>query len=420
VGYALWQGADRPSPDYANAKFIMLLSSHLETGHYFNPHAQRIIEGKMAGAKIAVIDPRLSNTASAANYWLSPWPGTEAALLLAMVSVILREDIFDREFVRRWVNWEEFMREARPSLPCSFEGFIDSLNEIYAEFTPEYAANECGIDAEQLVEVAREIARAGSRFASHVWRSAASGNLGGWQVARALYFLNALTGSIGTEGGVSPNIWNKFVAAPFSKPAPQKVWNETLWPREYPLAHHEMSFLLPHLLKDGRGHLAAYFTRVYNPVWTNPDGLSWVEVLRDESKIELHAALTPVWSETAWFADYVLPMGVGAERHDMMSQETHAAQWNDEENRSISPTRRIRARSGKKTSFGLSSRGGSILRASLACVVTLNRRIAKAKRSQSTSTIAGSLKTVFQVCRKKRERPACHLSSSCAATVRLR
>ncbi|HVS19540.1 MAG TPA: molybdopterin dinucleotide binding domain-containing protein, partial [Planctomycetota bacterium] len=40
-----------------------------------------------------------------------------------------------------------------------------------------------------------------------------------------------------------------------------------------------------------------------------------------------HAALTPVWSETAQYADYVLPMGLGAERHDLMSQETHAAQW---------------------------------------------------------------------------------------------
>ncbi len=53
----------------------------------------------------------------------------------------------------------------------------------------------------------------------------------------------------------------------------------------------------------------------------------WEQVLRDESKIELHAALTPTWSETAQYADYVLPMGHGAERHDLMSQETHAAKW---------------------------------------------------------------------------------------------
>jgi anaerobic selenocysteine-containing dehydrogenase len=70
-----------------------------------------------------------------------------------------------------------------------------------------------------------------------------------------------------------------------------------------------------------------YFSRVYNPIWTNPDGFSWLEVLTDESKVGLHVALTPTWSETAWFADYVLPMGVGSERHDTHSYETHAGQW---------------------------------------------------------------------------------------------
>ena len=357
VGYALWQGPDRPSPDYANAKFILLLSSHLEAGHYFNPHAQRIIEGKMSGAKIAVIDPRLSNTASMANYWLSPWPGTEAALLLAMAQVILNEDSFDREFVEQWVNWEEFMRAERPDLPCSFDSFITTLKEIYAGFTPEFAEAECGVEADKIVSIARDIAGAGSRFASHVWRSAASGNLGGWQVARALMFLNVLTGSVGTEGGVLPNVWNKFVAKPFSKPEPQKVWNEILWPREYPLAHHEMSFLFPHFLKEGRGRISAYFTRVYNPVWTNPDGLTWIEVLRDETKIELHAALTPVWSETAWFADYVLPMGLGAERHDLMSQETHAGQWVGFRQ----PVNRVlRERQGEKIDFTYQTNPGEV------------------------------------------------------------
>ncbi|HWN92621.1 MAG TPA: molybdopterin dinucleotide binding domain-containing protein, partial [Verrucomicrobiae bacterium] len=47
----------------------------------------------------------------------------------------------------------------------------------------------------------------------------------------------------------------------------------------------------------------------------------------DEAKVERHACLTPIWSETAWFSDYVLPMGHASERHDLMSQETHAARW---------------------------------------------------------------------------------------------
>ena len=40
-----------------------------------------------------------------------------------------------------------------------------------------------------------------------------------------------------------------------------------------------MSFLLPHFLKEKRGKVDVYFTRVYNPVWTNPDGFSWMEML---------------------------------------------------------------------------------------------------------------------------------------------
>ena len=107
LGYLLWHYADRPSPDHANARFILLLSAHLESGHYFNPHAQRIIDGKMAGAKLAVMDPRLSNTASMADYWMPTYPGTEAAVLLAMAKVILDENRFDAAFVKNWTNWEE-------------------------------------------------------------------------------------------------------------------------------------------------------------------------------------------------------------------------------------------------------------------------------------------------------------------------
>ncbi|MCP3905655.1 MAG: molybdopterin-dependent oxidoreductase [Planctomycetes bacterium] len=330
VGYALWSGADRPSPDHARAKYILLLSAHLETGHYFNPHAQRIIDGKEKGAKLCVVDVRLSNTASRADEWLAPWPGTEAMLLLAMARVILEEGLYDGAFMEQWVDWRTFLAETEPSLTgddATFDAFIARLREHYAYATPEAAAEECGVDADRIRAIARDIGAAGSGFATHVWRSAASGNLGGWQVSRCLQFLVVLVGAVGTEGGTHLNSDNKFVPPPFLRPPPQSIWNELLYPREYPLCHHEMSILLPHFLQEGRGKIAAYFTRVYNPVWTNPDGLMWEQLLRDESKVELHAALTPVWSETAQYADYVLPMGIGAERHDLMSQETHAAKW---------------------------------------------------------------------------------------------
>ncbi|MCA9743041.1 molybdopterin-dependent oxidoreductase [candidate division KSB1 bacterium] len=326
-GYAIWHGFDRPSPDHAHADFILLISAHLESGHYFNPHAQRIIEGMMNGAKLAVMDPRLSNTASMADYWMPTYPGSEAAVLLAMAKILLDEGFYNREFLENWVNWQAYMAAKHPNQDATFENFIDSLRAFYKDYTPEFAAKESGISPQVIVEVAHKIGRAGTRFATHNWRSAGSGNLGGWAVARALHFLNVLTGSVGTVGGTSPSGWNKFKPTVFKKPPSQKFWNELHFPNEYPLAFFEMSFLLPHFLKEGRGKLDVYFTRVFNPVWTYPDGFSWIEALSDESKVGLHIALTPTWNETAYYADYVLPMGHASERHDLISYETHSGMW---------------------------------------------------------------------------------------------
>ena len=338
AGYHFWMGLDRPSPDHANAKVILLISSHLESGHYFNPHAQRIIDARQNGAKVIVFDTRLSNTATHADHWLAPYPGSEAAILLSIASYLIRERLYDREFVRRWWNWDEYLEafngEGRGEGDGGGEGedaafgtFEAALERLYAEYTFEFAAVESGVPASVIEEVARTVATAGTRLSTHVWRSAASGNLGGWQVARCLFLLNALLGAVATEGGTFPNAWNKFVPRPMHVPPHPKSWNGLTWPHEYPLSMFELSFLLPHLLKDGRGRVSVYFSRVYNPVWTNPDGFTWIEALTDERLVGLHAALTPTWNETAFFADYVLPMGVGSERHDLHSYEQYDGQW---------------------------------------------------------------------------------------------
>jgi anaerobic selenocysteine-containing dehydrogenase len=373
-GYQLWMGLDRPSPDHANAKVILLISAHLESGHYFNPHAQRVIDGKTSGAKLIVFDTRLSNTATHADHYISPYPGSEAAILLSIANYLIQYNLYNREFVRRWWNWEEYLeqksevggqrseKEEQPrsgemfiapsaendrlqgGIPNEVDGSINMsrlrredyerfanferiLKELYASYTFEFAAKESGVDARILEEIAKVVATAGTRFSSHNWRSATSGVSHGWSVARALFMLNCLLGAVATEGGVFPNAWNKFVPKPIYSPPHPKMWNETTWPREFPLAMHEMSFLLPHFLKEGRGRLDTYFTRVYNPVWTNPDGFSWIEALTDENLIGCHVALTPVWNETTYFADYILPMGLGPERHDLHSYETHDSQW---------------------------------------------------------------------------------------------
>src|SRR6476646_9195424 len=327
LGHFLWCGNDRPSPDYAHAKTILLLSSHLESGHYFNPHAQRIIEGQSRGATLIVIDPRLSNTSAKAKHWLPAQPGTEAALLLAIARYLIDNKKYNREFVRRWVNWEAYLEAGWPELPRTFDSFEDALKQDYEVFTPEYAEIETGVSAELVIQAAEAIAAAGTAFSTHSWRAAAAGHLWGWQITRCLYFPVVLMGAIGEPGGVNLHVTNKFVPKHPNPPPPPDYWNELLFPKEFPLAFFEMSFLLPHFLKEGRGKLDTYFTRVYIPVWTNPDGMMWVDVLKDEGLVGLHAALTPTWSETAIFADYVLPMGHAGERHDIQSQETQSGKW---------------------------------------------------------------------------------------------
>jgi anaerobic selenocysteine-containing dehydrogenase len=168
TGYALWGGFDRPSPDYANAHVILLISSHLETGHYFNPHAQRIIEAKEKGARLITMDPRLSNTASKSDIWMPTWPGSETVILLAIANYLVETGRYNREFVKEWVNWEssvEHFRSLAPDdvdldfgSPPSFEDFESLLKNLYSEFTFERAARESGVSERLIREAADAVA----------------------------------------------------------------------------------------------------------------------------------------------------------------------------------------------------------------------------------------------------------------------
>src|SRR5258708_27287511 len=136
------------------------------------------------------------------------YPGTEATVLLAMAMVILGENRFDATFVRNWTNWEELEVDGFSARGQSFEALIEALKRHYAKFTPEFAEKESGVKAEVIVKTAREIATAGSRFASHLWRGSASGHLGGWQTGRPFMLLHLLTRFVGTPGGPRLSAWD--------------------------------------------------------------------------------------------------------------------------------------------------------------------------------------------------------------------
>jgi anaerobic selenocysteine-containing dehydrogenase len=103
--------------------------------------------------------------------------------------VLLHEGLYDREFLEEWVNWREYLAWAHPGEPRVVRAFIESLKARYAYATPDKPRPSAASRRRRSVEVARAIGAAKSAFASHVWRNAASGNEGGWQVARCLQFV---------------------------------------------------------------------------------------------------------------------------------------------------------------------------------------------------------------------------------------
>jgi len=364
-----WSGDDRNNPDWANAKLIFLQSSHAaDAGHYFQQSAGYIADARKKGAKLVVMDPRLSNSAGMADLWIPAWPGTEAAIYLYLANRILNEKSIDGEdlvkhsFVKEWVNWDHMMKDRKylefmvekgyiSSVPKgdSYEEFITMLQELYKPYTLEFVSKETRVAPQTLEKLFELFIDAGERVATFIWRSGAIAHRGGWMNGRSAFLPFVLRGALaGDKGGVSFHHWYiisvnaKIQAAIQAGKAPEKVdvWNELAWPPEYSLSTYEMSYLLPHHLTDEDWQdkwihkglrvprkLALYIPRMYNPVWINPDGFRWIEALKNEDKIEMSFNLSPTWSETNWYCDYILPTGLSGERHDQHSEATKPAKW---------------------------------------------------------------------------------------------
>ena len=362
-GTIQWANDDRNSPDWANAKLIFLQSSHAaDAGHYFQQSAGLIADARKKGAKMIVLDPRMSNSAGMADLWIPTWPGTEAALYLYLVNRIVHEkdkdgsDLINHEFVKKWVNWDRLMKNRNylkkmveygyiKSMPKgdSYEDFIELLKELYAPYTKEFVVKECRLEGMEykLDQLWEMFIPAGDQIATYLWRSGPIGHRGGWMNTRAGFLPLALRGALrGDIGGTSFHHWHEISVAGKGDKAtvagehPKKadVWNELAWPPEYPISTYEMGFMLPQLIMDEEWirkwelkglkiphSIAVYVPRMHNPLWINPDGFRWVEALKREDKFELTMNLSPTWSETNWYCDYVLPVGLAGERNDQQS-----------------------------------------------------------------------------------------------------
>jgi thiosulfate reductase/polysulfide reductase chain A len=189
VGFQLTFGAGVGSPektDMANSRVITLIGSHLGENMH-NTQVQDLATALDRGAELVVVDPRYSTVAGKARYWLPIKPGTDLALLLAWMHVIVKEGLYDRDYLDRYAIG------------------LDELKKHLEDKTPEWAWVQTTIRPETIVETARFLAGARPASLVHPGRHVT------WygddtQRSRAIAMLNALLGSWGRRGGfVFPN-----------------------------------------------------------------------------------------------------------------------------------------------------------------------------------------------------------------------
>jgi thiosulfate reductase/polysulfide reductase chain A len=168
--------------DWESIRSITLIGTHIGEDAR-NTMMQDFTNARARGAKVTVVDPRFSSVAMKADNWLPIKPGTDTALLLAWMNVLIEERLYDAEFVAKWT-----------------EGF-DKLAAHVKTLTPEWAEKITDIPAATIRETARDMGRARPAAAIVPGRHVTwYGN--DTQRMRAVYIVNALLGSLGSPGGL--------------------------------------------------------------------------------------------------------------------------------------------------------------------------------------------------------------------------
>ncbi|WP_346900520.1 formate dehydrogenase subunit alpha [uncultured Roseibium sp.] len=256
------------------------------------------------GVKLIVMDPRRQGLMRHADYGLVFKPGTDVAMLNAILNVIISEDLYDRQYIAAHVD-----------------GF-EALKAKIAEFTPEAMAPVCGIDAETLREVARLYATSAKSII--FWGMGVSQHVHGTDNVRALIAMALTTGQIGRPGtGLHPlrgqnNVQGASDAGliPMLYPDYRSVENpdiraefEDAWGRTLdPVRGLTVVEIIDDILAGG---IEAMYVLGENPAMSDPDQAHARKALASLK----HLVVQDIFlTETAWHADVVLPASAHAEK----------------------------------------------------------------------------------------------------------
>jgi len=289
--------------DYSKVDYLVSFGrNHMETISV--PQAQGLLGALARGAQVVYLDPRRSPTSAAATTWLQPRPGTDLAFALAMLQVMIAENLYDQDFVKQYTH-----------------GF-EELAKAVVEYTPEWAAEQTGIPAATIRDVARDFGAARPRaVADFGWFTA--GYLNDFQLRRAILALNALAGNLEVPGGIflvkSLKGYGTELGS-WKKPKFPAVTAERVdgagVPGRFPLVPDKDGMIqaLPESVLTGKPYpLKAFIAHRFDPLAAVPDQARMIEALK---KLDLLVSVDVYMNDIGSYADVILPECTYLERTD--------------------------------------------------------------------------------------------------------
>ena len=297
VGFRLTFGESANSPertDMANAECIVLIGSHIGENLH-NGQVQTLAEALNRGVSLITVDPRFSVPAGKSKYWLPIKPGTDMALLLAWMNVLITEELYDKDYIERYTTgFEQLARHVR-------------------DYTPEWVYLETGIKPDVIRQTAREMAKAAPATVVHPGRHAV------WygddtQRSRAIAMLNALLGSWNRKGGFY--IPEKVSLPNYPLPGYPKPKAKTAdaYPGKWPFAGQGVTNGVIDASFGDDAFFKGWLVYGTNLPQTIPGVAAKLEAAANS--LELLAVVETMPSEMTGYADVILPECTYLERYD--------------------------------------------------------------------------------------------------------
>ncbi len=313
----LTQGTEGPMAyDLENADYILSFGSGLLDG-WGSPgrviNAWSLWRGDTLKKKTRVvqIESRASNTASKADKWVTARPGSEAALALGLGHVLVKEHLYDSEFVDRYCFGFNGWQSADGRV---HEGF---KNMLLKQYPPSKVAAITGLDPEEIISLAKGFATAKAPIAiCGKGKGTLNGSLFEFM---AVHSLNALIGNINRSGGVL--VYDPLPLSPLSKVSADAIALEGLRkPRldhagsaRYPFTQSLINNLTEAIIESRESPVDTLLIFSANPVYTLPDSGAFKKALE---KVPFIVSFSPFRDETSYMADLVLPDHTYLEKRD--------------------------------------------------------------------------------------------------------